>query len=212
MKMVLIAALGVGLSAPAADVAFRVGSVEMVAPVPKGYCPAEGNVAATAQRIAAADSRNVTHATVTACTADKTWRDYFILKTPNELLGVATTTAELQAAVVPALKQADSAAAMAETSKGLSGTLGSKVEVKGEVLGYGQDDRCVYLGGVLDLNAPDRGIAYTLAMAGCMTVVGGRVVTIYRYAPGTSAADVRALLPSVRNFAGSIRVKAAGGK
>ena len=49
----------------------------------------------------------------------------------------------------------------------------------------------------------------TLAMSGCMTVVSGKVVTIYRYAPGTTDADIRALMPSVLAFAKAIKPVAA---
>jgi hypothetical protein len=159
--------------------------------------------------LAAADNRNVTHLTAMSCDADKAWKDYFILKTPNELLAVSTNTAEFQQAVGSALKAAVSAKDVDEASNSLSRTMGSPVQVKGEVRGYGQDANCLYIGAVLDMAAPERGIAYTLAMSGCMTVVSGKVVTIYRYAPGTTDADIRKLMPSVLAFAKAIKPIAA---
>ena len=202
MKSILIAGLLAAIATPAAAPnRFRVGTVEFTTALPAGYCAVDGKQAAVAQMLAASDNRNVTHLTAVSCDADKAWKDYFILKTPNELLAVSTTTAELQQAIGPALKAAQSAASLDEASKSVSRTMGSPVQIKGEVLGYGQDANCVYLGAVLDMAAPERGIAYTLAMSGCMTVVAGKVVTIYRYAPGTTDADIRKLMPSVRAFA-----------
>ncbi|MFN4096620.1 MAG: hypothetical protein ACK4GG_07625 [Sphingomonas sp.] len=209
--MILIAGVLAATATPAATQnRFRVGTVEFSAALPAGYCAAaEGKPAAVAQMLAAADNRNVTHLTALSCDADKAWKDYFILKTPNELLAVSTNTAELQQAVGPALKAASSAKDVEEASKNLSRTMGSPVQVKGEVRGYGQDAQCLYLGAVLDLVAPDKGVKYTLAMSGCMTVVSGKVVTIYRYAPGTTDADIRALMPSVLAFAKAIKPVAA---
>lgn len=210
MKSLLIVGLLVAIATPvAAQSRFRVGTVEFTAALPAGYCPAaEGKNAAVAQMVAAADNRNVTHLTVLSCDAEKAWKDYFILKTPNELLAVSTNTAELQRAIGPALN-AQSGGENEEASKSVSRTMGSPVQIKGEVRGYGQDAHCVYLGAVLDMAAPERGIAYTLAMSGCMTVVSGKVVTIYRYAPGTTDADVRKLMPSVLAFAKAIEPVAA---
>ncbi|MBA4762905.1 hypothetical protein [Sphingomonas sp.] len=209
MKSILITGLIAAIATPAAaQNRFRVGTVEFTTELPAGYCPAEGKNAAVAQMLAAADPRNVTHLTAMSCSADMAWKDYFILKTPNELLAVSTTTAELQRAIGPALN-AQSGGENEEASKSVSRTVGSPVQIKGEVRGYGQDAHCVYLGAVLDMAAPERGIAYTLAMSGCMTVVSGKVVTIYRYAPGTTDADIRKLMPSVLAFAKAIKPVAA---
>ena len=211
MKSILIAGLIAAIAIPAAAQSrFRVGTVEFTAALPAGYCSAtEGKNAAVAQMVAAADNRNVTHLTALSCDADTAWKDYFILKTPNELLAISTNTAELQQAVGPALKTALTTADNEEASKSVSRTMGSPVQIKGEVRGYGQDANCLYLGAVLDMDAPERGIKYTLAMSGCMTVVAGKVVTIYRYAPGTTDADVRKLMPSVLAFAKAITPVAA---
>lgn len=207
MKSILIAGLLAAIASPAAaQNRFRVGTVEFTTALPTGYCTAaEGKNAAVAQVLAAADNRNVTHLTAMSCDADKAWKDYFILKTPTELLAVSTNTAEFQQAVGPVLKAAPSTAGLEEASKSVSQTMGSPVQIKGEVRGYGQDAHCVYLGAVLDMTAPERGVAYTLAMSGCMTVVSGKVVTIYRYAPGTTDADIRKLMPSVLAFAKAIK-------
>lgn len=207
MKSLLIAGLVAAVATPAAAQSrFRVGTVEFTAALPAGYCSAtERKAAAVAQMMAAADNRNVTHLTAISCDTDKAWKDYFILKTPNELLAVSTNTAEFQQAVAPVLKAASSAKDVEEASANLSRTMGSPVQVNGEVLSYGQDTHCLYLGAVLDMAAPEQGINYTLAMSGCMTVVSGKVVTIYRYAPGTTDADIRALMPSVLAFAKAIK-------
>ncbi|MDK2770079.1 MAG: hypothetical protein KYX69_20460 [Sphingomonas sp.] len=210
MKSILIAGLLAAIATPAAaQHRFRVGTVEFTTALPAGYCAAEGSNAAVAQMVAASDNRNVTHLTTLSCDADKAWKDYFILKTPNELLAVSTNTTELQQAVGPVLKAAQSGGENDEASKSVSRTMGSPVQIKGEVRGYGQDAHCLYLGAVLDMAAPEKGISYTLAMSGCMTVVSGKVVTIYRYAPGTTDADVRKLMPSVLEFAKAIKPVAA---
>ena len=168
MRAILIAGLLAAFVTPAAaQNSFRVGAVEFTTALPAGYCAAEGKNAAVAQMLAAADNRNVTHLTAMSCDADKAWKDYFILKTPNELLAVTTDTAELQRAMGPGFN-AQSGGDNEEASKSVSRTIGSPVQIKGKVRGYGQDANCVYLGAVLDMAAPERGIAYTLAMGGCM--------------------------------------------
>lgn len=212
MKSILLAVLLAAAASPAAasDVAtFRVGTVELKALLPSGYCAPEGKDAAVAQVLATGDTRNVTHLTAISCDSAKAWMDYFILKTPNELLLITTTNTEIQEAVGPALEAADISQDVGEAAKSLSRTMGSEVQIKGQVRGHGRDQHCLYLGAILDMKAPERGIEYTLAMSGCMTVIEGKMITIYRYAPGKTTADIRKLMPSVLAFAKTISPIAA---
>jgi len=210
MKSLLIAGLVAAIATPASGQSrFRVGTVEFTAALPEGYCIADGQNAAVAQRVAAADKLSVTHMTAVSCDSEKAWIDYFILKTPNDLLAVSTSTADFQQVVGPLLKGAPSAKEVEEVNDGLARATDSQVKIKGEARGYGQDANCLYIGAVLERAAPESGLTHVFAMSGCMTVVSGKVVTILRYAPGSTDADIRALMPSVLAFAKAIKPVAA---
>ncbi|MBX3593176.1 hypothetical protein [Sphingomonas sp.] len=188
--------------------AFRIETVQFEVAPPPGYCLSSDREVAIDRRIAAADRMNVTHLSVHACGTKPPWRSYFLVKTPVQLLRVVTTTAELQAAVWPELVRGfDSRAIETRSSDQATRVLGARTTVKGEMVPLGKDESCLYLGGVIDVRTPERKVGYTLSVAGCMTVVGGRVMTIYRYAPGTTMDSVRALMPSARAFAAAINVR-----
>lgn len=201
------------LAPAAAEADFKIGPVALSATIPAGYCLPEGDDATAAQMIAAADRSNATLLTVNSCTKGEAWKNYFLVKVPVQLIPLTVTNAQLQAELGPALDQAiESDEVSKSVSESTSGTLGTEVQVKGQIKGYGKDETCLYLGGVMDAAVPKTGLKYTLAVVGCMTVVGGKVVTVYRYAPGTTEADILALRPSTLAFAQGIRTKVAGSK
>jgi hypothetical protein len=190
--------------------AFRIATVAFHAPVPEGFCLPEGKDAAAAQLVAAADRDNVTHLTVVHCDEKRRWTDYFLIKTPTAALMATMTNAELQQALEPILiKGLDSDAITKSASEQLSGTLQSKIDLKGRIEFLGKDDSCLYLGGVLNLKGEADGSGYTLAMAQCITVVEGKALTVYRYGDGEDRKAVEALMPSARAFAKAIRPASA---
>ncbi|MFL9841289.1 hypothetical protein ABS767_09965 [Sphingomonas sp. ST-64] len=206
--------IALATAAPAASQSeFKIGPVALTATLPTGYCLPEGDDATAAQMVASADNVNATLLTVNSCTKSEAWKDYYLVKVPVQLIPVTITNAELQAQVGPALEQAiDSDQINKKASERTTETLGTEVQVKGQIKGYGKDETCLYIGGIMDAAVPKTGLKYTLAVTGCMTVVGGKMLTIYRYSPGKSEADILRLRSATRAFAQGIRVKAAGGK
>jgi hypothetical protein len=185
--------------------AFRVGTVAFNLPVPEGFCLPEGEDAAAAQLIAASDRDNVTHLSLLQCDEKRRWIDYFLIKTPTVALMATMTNAELQQAVEPELaKGFNSDEIVASVSKEVSDTFRSKVDLKGQIVFLGKDESCLYLGGVFDV-AGANGTGYTLAMAQCMTVVEGKMLSIYRYGGGKGRKAVEALMPSTKILAKAIR-------
>lgn len=184
---------------------FRVGTVVLAAAIPDGFCLPDSETAAVAQLVAAGDRGNVTHLTINHCDEAQRWTAYFLVKTPTEALMVTTTNAEFQKVVEPILtKGFNSEEIAASASKDVSATLQSKIDLKGQIRFLGKDETCLYLGGVFDVTGAS-GSSYTLAMAQCMTVVEGKVLSVYRYGEGKDSKAVEALQPSAKAFAKGIR-------
>lgn len=161
---------------------------------------------AAAQLLAAADTANVTHLTINACDPQARWTDYFIVKTPVTLLSATITNEAFQKAMEPVFaKRVDTTKAIADTGKRTSEILQTETEIKGNIVPVGKDETCIYFGGVIDVTQPTQAISYTLAVVGCMTVIGGKVVTVYRYGRGTDIEHVKVLMPSARLFANGIK-------
>lgn len=189
--------------------AFRVGLVSFTAAIPPGFCLPGEEDAAVSQLVAAGDTANVTHLTVNSCDKSRRWVDYYLVKTPTTILLATTTNEEFQRVMEPVLAEGfDSEAIGKSASERLSDMMQTKVDIKGKVSSFGKDETCVYLGGILDAKAPDRDTAYTLAMAACMTVIEGKVMTIYRYGAGDTVAAIEALRPAAKAFAKDIAVAA----
>lgn len=203
-----IAAVALAAGSASSDVqpsAFRVGAAAFNLPVPEGFCLPEGKDAAAAQLIAASDRDNVTHLSLLQCDETRRWLDYFLIKTPTVALMATVTNDEFQRAVEPDLaKGFNSDEIVASASKDVSETFQSKVDLKGKIVYLGKDEVCLYLGGVFDVTMRG-GVDYTLAMAQCMTVVAGKMLSIYRYGDGNDRKAIEALMPSTKALAKAIR-------
>jgi len=208
-SLIVAAALAAGSAPSDTPSAFRVGPVAFDLPVPAGFCLPQGEDAAAAQLIAASDRDNVTHASLLQCDEKRRWVDYFLIKTPTTALVATMTNDAFQRAAEPELaKGFNSDEITASVSKDVSETVQSKIDLKGQIVFLGKDETCLYLGAVFDVTGAN-GTAYTLAMAQCMTVVGGKMLSIYRYGEGKDGKAVEALKPSAKALAQAIRPAAA---
>lgn len=209
-NLIVAAALAAGtLPSNTPPGAFRVGPVAFNLPVPEGFCLPEGDDAAVAQLVAASDRDNVTHLSLLQCDRNRRWLDYFLIKTPTVALMATTTNDEFQRMAEPELaKGFNSDEITASVSKEVSKTVQSKIDLKGQIVFLGKDETCLYLGAVFDVTGAN-GSAYTLAMAQCMTVVEGKMLSVYRYGEGKDSKAVDALKPSAKALAKAIRPAAA---
>jgi len=192
---------------------FRISGVGFEMPIPTGYCLPSGKGGDVAQLMAAADQQNVTHLTLLACQDD--WgKDYILVKTPSQALLVDVGREEALKALAaaldtPALKeQFSSGKLVTDAGKGMSDVLGRKVDLVGEIKPVGRDEACVYLAGTTEVKTAD--VSYRIAVGGCITVVGRRMLTLYVYGSDTGAAGVAALVARSRRLMETIRVAPPG--
>lgn len=206
----------VALAADAGPPTFRINGVELVMPIPPGYCLPADKFIDIAQLLAASDDRNVTHLTMLACPKGEIaedFEDYVVIKTPKEALLMDMERQAFLDAISNEFKKSDFDALLLG-QKGIKAAessfkklLGDKVELSGSLKPLGRDDVCAYLGGTVEFKAEPE--AYSLSIAMCMTVVGRRIFTINLYGPDTSDAGVATLLVRVKALAGTIRPKLA---
>lgn len=203
-------ALAVLAAGPAAaqrggNLSFSVGAVDFVAPLPAGYCLPLGAQAESAKRTAALDTDNVTLLTLDSCGAGADASDYAIVKTPAALVDTPMTLRKLLRDPAFARQTRPEAPADAEKAMedDLSARAGAPVDLVGGVGGMGHDEVCGYLAGTISAQGSASGV---FSLGGCMTVVGGRVVTIFFYGRGGDVATVRRLMAKARAFALSISV------
>ncbi len=137
--------------------------------------------------------------------------DYFLLKTIKTMADVTFQREELLAALTAELSNPNfsaenlSSKASEDSSKSVSEAVGTDVKVTTRIVPLGRDADCAYMGGVVAAVAG--GESVTMSVGACMTVVGGRMVMVYRYAAGTTMDQAKPLLPQVRKLAMAIRVK-----
>jgi hypothetical protein len=210
-KSMLAALLLIGSSAAAAEGAarFSIGGVALEAAVPAGYCLPREEQAAAVRTLAAGDSRNVTHLALLACTpAQGQVSSYILLKTPNEAV---SATLELDQFLAdagaafdnPAFKAMLESGELQEESEASMGkAMGAKIDLAGDLRPLGKDERCAYIGGVMQVKSP--AADYRIAIGMCMTVVGGRLLTINWYGPDRGSAGVAELLVKAKRLAGGI--------
>lgn len=188
------------------NLSFGVDTVGYTAPLPAGYCLPAGPQLESAQRAAALDKDNVTLLTLDSCGAHADAADYAIVKAPVALAGTEMRLRDVLRD--PAFARPTPSEAPPETEKlmedELSAKTGAPVDLVGGVGGMGHDDVCGYLGGTISAQS---GASGTFSLGGCMTVVGGRVLTIFFYGRGGDAATIRRLQARARAFALSISVR-----
>lgn len=184
----MIVGLGlIALVAAGTPEALQVGTVALEMIPPTGFCaPATPEAKAGAQLTAAMDQDNMTLSTLIPCGATKMdGPDYFLVKAPNAALAATyereTFMAELEKAMaLPTF--ADPSTTNSRVEQNIEKVIGQRPDLTGGVKPLGRDKVCVYMGGVMSLTSGD--ISYSRAITACMTIVGGKIITIYRYSEG----------------------------
>lgn len=183
----------------AAPMEFVVNDVAIVVGIPDGYCAPTGANRVAADMLAQSDSQNRTPVTLVRCDRrDKPEGmryDYYLVKTPR-VAPPAMTRADFIAMMTKELAlpvYQDGKAPLEGVEDGLSKTLGTRVDLSGAIKPRGADDVCVYLGGEVQVTSALA--SYPIAVGGCGTIVGGKLIYVYSYddsaKPGSVAAQIR---------------------
>jgi hypothetical protein len=184
---------------------FTVGGKTFTMPIPQGYCLPSGATSALAERVAALDTMNVTHANLDRC--GTFGEDYVHIKSPRQSLPVPMPRADFVALLARELQTANGQQvvgdALAEAGRDVAEGTDNEIKLDNTVPRYaGQDDVCAYMALTGDVAGPTG----TVSMRGviCMTVVGGEFMNINAYAmEGKGITDAQ-LKARVRSIAVSI--------
>lgn len=217
----LVLAMATTGTAAAQDrVSIVVADVKIEAPMPEGYCLPTGKDKVVTDLIAAADTENLTHASLVRC--DRVGKpgglgnDYYLIKTPRRVLLASVSRPELLAALEKEFGKAEWQAggrASTEVSKkvneDLTETFSSPVEVKGDFSGRGADSDCAYLGGEAIVSLG--GVTYPIQAGACMTSVSNKMIIVYTYDDPKGTDGVVRLMRKAQALAMAFR-PAAGDK
>ena len=183
-----VAALGIVGTAAAAEgtAAFTIGTVKLTMPVPDGFCVPTGANADLAASTAEADRYGATLATFLACNRKPgihPWSQYVLIKTPlgyqDRLFEkepvLARMDAEGRGPNTPRLTE-EMTEELAEQTEN---ALGERIEMRGSYGYAGRDADCAYLAGPMQMTL--RGQTLTARVASCVTIVGGKAVSVNIY-------------------------------
>lgn len=199
---------------PVTSAEFNAGGIDFTMPLPKGFCLRDTPQAkAVTQMVAASDANNLTLLMIFDCAGEPGDTDNFVIKIPARFLMVEVTREQLIREVSAAFETPEIRAEItserlnAITSSSISDVLNTEVQIDSAFAPSGHDDVCVYMDGIITMTVAEKEIK--VAAAGCMTAVGGRMLSIYRYGEGNIPGRSKKLIPEVRAMAESIRVRAA---
>lgn len=207
-----MAAVAIAMASPAQaqeTAEFSVGGVRFELALPDGFCLPTGDAAVAAAVLASADTMNVTLLTVVKCEGEPFENDYFALKSPISTVGMTIERDDFLKMMEPEFGTARNDGAFAgatdQAADLLSDRLGQRITMQGKIEPLGMDDFCVYLGGNLAVQGP--GESYAGALGGCITAIGGKIVSAISVGRGDVPADVARHLRFSRMIAERIRVK-----
>ncbi len=185
-----------------ATAAFKIDTVSYAVPIPAGLClPTSAKDVESANYAASLDKENVTLLTLYPCDGDRT--SYLLVKTPTAFVSAPVTLATIiDDPYFAAPREPEKLPQVEQTlENAVTERTGKAVEVTSAVRGMGHDDLCGYIGGTVSAN----GGAIHVSLGGCMTVVGGRALTIFFYAPGNDPATVQQLMAKARKFGTTVK-------
>jgi hypothetical protein len=202
LMIALLSLVAVATQAPASAIAIKIATTELRLTPPESHCVPIGEGAAVAQVMEAADTLNLTLATLVDCRPGaQPYRSYYLVKTPRGALLSTIQRPELMAQLGPAFQAIDLAALQKQVDSGLTTALGRDLKLDvGSIKPAGQDEVCGYLAGELRMTGAD-GKPAAVTMAGCMTTVRGKLLTIYHYQPAGSESGLAKHLAVVRAVA-----------
>lgn len=183
-------------SSSPATVRIQIGATPIDVPLPKGFCLAEDEAEKAAEQLmAASDSQNVTHLIASECgkSPDPAAKaEYFMLKTPRDMLAASSDRQPTLAAFKEVFDSGaiDLDSAIKEANTDLNKTMPTEVKMDGAVSYRGHDDSCVYLAGVADVSAAELSVAYKVGMAGCLTTVHKKMLSVNWYSYDPSSASI----------------------
>ena len=162
---------------------FTVNGKAFTMPIPQGYCLPDAGTVALADKVAALDSMNLTHATFDRCGSFGV--DYAHIKSPRQPQPVPIPRAEFLALVARELQTAQGQQLVEDTienaGREVSKETNNEVKIDNAVPKFaGQDDVCVYLAMTGDVTSP-QGVVSMNGMI-CMTLIGGEFMNINTYA------------------------------
>ncbi|HEY0011988.1 MAG TPA: hypothetical protein VGB79_03955 [Allosphingosinicella sp.] len=189
-----------------APASFRFGGMRFEVPLPEGYCPVQGAEIDTAQLMAAADPRNVTHLTLVGCGPQQgLGANYIIIKTPMEGLSARMGREQFLEAISAAFREgpfnsADFQSSIAdEAGRHLSTVSRTPVNLSGDIRPLGLDRVCGYMGGIMEVRSAAGN--YSRSVGICMTSISDRLLNINWYGPAQGSPGVADLLLRSRQLA-----------
>ncbi|RYD54532.1 MAG: hypothetical protein EOP60_07375 [Sphingomonadales bacterium] len=219
-----MAFLGLGVAGPAAHaqaaldkaipasrtIPLQIGGVVLTVPIPEGYCTPRGEDGKLAQWMASLDKENITYLQLDSCGSSASNGDYYLIKGLRTHQFIDVTLTELldgARANFATATSIDLTQVKEDLGKALSTRAGSAVNVDAKVVPRGLDELCAYMGGTLEfaggLIESGKGIA---SVGICLTVIGGRMITINVYAPGGDPKTLPELLAKTKSLAKGISV------
>lgn len=184
---------------------FTVGGKAFIVPVPEGYCLPSGMTVELAQKVAALDTMNLTHANLDRC--GTFGEDYVHIKSPRQSQPVPMPRADFIALIAREIQTASGQKlvddAMEKAGRDVAEGTGNEIQLDNTVPRFlGQDDMCAYMAMVGDVIAAEGKV--TIRGVICMTVVGGEFMNVNAYGiEGKGITDAQ-LKARVRAIAASI--------
>ena len=180
---------------------FTVGGKAFSVPVPEGYClPSDGTVA-LAERVAALDTMNLTHANLDRC--GTFGEDYVHIKSPRQSQPVPIPRADFIALIAREIQSVSGQQlvddAIEKAGRDVAEGTGNEIQLDNTVPRFfGQDDVCAYMAMTGDVVTA--GGAAKIRGVICMTVAGGQFMNVNAYAidgRGTTDAQLKARVRAI---------------
>jgi len=187
---------------------FLVRDVTIRGSIPDGYCVPTGKNKAAADLLAKGDPENETPVTLIRCDQqdqpDGMRYDYYLIKAPRVAYAPMTRADFLammaKELALPTYQTGSTGKTSLNDAAGnLTDTLGTKVDLSGEIKPRGTDDVCMYLGG--EVKVSTAAASYPIAVGGCGTIVGGKIMFVYSYDDPAKANGVATQLRRARAMA-----------
>lgn len=169
----------------ASPVNFAIDDVAITGSGPEGYCTPTGQAKLAADLLAKGDVENHTPAMFVRCeqreSAVDMKYDYYLIKSPRvfypEMTRARFIALMVKELALPIYQEGGLVRSKAED--GLSAAMGTKVDLSGEVKPRGNDEVCIYMGG--EVKVASAIATYPIAVGGCGTIVGGKMLFVYSY-------------------------------
>jgi len=187
-----------------------VGGVSLEVPIPEGYCLPPDELAEHVRQNALADNRNATILTLVDCRPGKELDRYLVIKSPYHLLTENADRAALLASLAatfndPTFRKRIESGEFDRQVNARNAEIGrADLSVQTELKPRGVDDVCAYIGGNGAVST-GAGRSKTMALAGCMTVVGHRTIALYFVTVADTPRTFETLYKPARALALSIR-------